>query len=389
MNSGLVAQFQRYATAFDKTHKGFHVTVKAVPDAQADYIQQLVTEGLSKSLPDIVFNYDNLNQTLNASHLLYNIKPWLDSGHDGLKGSSFESNFLGQYVVGNTITGIPVSADTGVVEINKTIFKKYGVTIPTASWTYSEMYADAKKITQASGGTVYGLRTPIYDGSQLFDFYPVLKAFGSNIYDPTTKKFDFANAGGIQAWTELLQPYTDNFGTPYSAVTKAATAFSSGQAAMAVDSTAQVANYRSTVKDDWDILPMPTQNGKSTTGGGSYSLSISQKSDNKEGAYQFMAWFYSTKGGMAAAQPDGVIPATADGIANGTWLHQTNPTPASFVPTVKASVSKAVLPNVIPNAVQPKVVPALQQALQEVLLKGESVQQAYTAAQDQLNALLK
>ena len=389
MNSGLVPQFERYAKDFEKTHKQFTVTVKAVPDVQAAYIQQLVTQGLSKSLPDIIFNYDTLNQTLNASHLLYNIKPWLDSGHDALKGSSFESNFLDQYKVGDTITGIPVSADTGVIGVNETLFKKYNVPVPTASWTLDDMYKAAKQITDASGGSVYGLQTPIGDGSALFTFYPTLKAYGSNLYDPNTKKFIFANDEGIKAWTQLLAPYTQNFGSPYSLAQKGQNLFASSQVAMTSGSTAGVAAWRSTVKDNWDLLPFPTQSGKPTTGGGSYSLSISAKSDNKEGAYQFMSWFYSTNGGMKAAQPDGVIPATSEGIAKGAWLTEAPPVPKSFVDTVKYSVSKAVLPNTIPDAVQPKVVPALQQALQQVLLKGVSVKQAYTDAQDQLNGLLK
>ena len=389
MNSGLVPQFERYAKDFEKTHKGFKVTVKAVPDVQADYIQQLVTQGLSKALPDIIFNYDTLNQTLNASHLLYDIKPWLDSGHDGLKGSSFESNFLDQYKVGNTITGIPVSADTGVVGVNETLFKKYNVPLPTKDWSLDDMYKAAKQITDASAGSVYGLQTPIGDGSALFTFYPTLKAYGSNLYDPSTKKFIFANDSGIKAWTQLLAPYTQNFGSPYSLAQKGQNFFASGQVAMTTGSTAGVANWRATVKDDWDLLPFPTQNGKATTGGGSYSLSISAKSDNKEGAYQFMSWFYSTNGGMKAAQPDGVIPASKEGISNGAWLTEAPPVPKSFVDTVKYSVSKAVLPNTIPDAVQPKVVPALQDALQKVLLKGETVKQAYTEAQDQLNGLLK
>lgn len=391
MNSGLVPQFERYAKDFEKSHKGFKVTVKAVPDTQSDYIQQLVTQGLSKSLPDIVFNYDTLNQTLNSSHLLYDIKPWLDSGHDGLKGSSFESNFLDQYKVGKAITGIPVSADTGVIAVNETVFKKYNVPVPTASWTLDDMYKAAKQITDASGGSVYGINTPIADGSGLYDFYPTLKAYGSNLYDPSTKKFIFANDDGIKAWTQVLAPYTEKFGTPYTlASTPAANnLFASGQTAMTGLSTAGVANLRATVKDDWDLLPFPTQNGKPTTGGGSYSLSISAKSDNKEGAYQFMAWFYSTDGGMKAAQPDGVIPATKEGIANGAWLTEVPAVPASFVKTIKYSVSKAVLPNPIPDAVQPKVVPALQQALQQVTLKGVSIKKAYTDAQDQLNGLLK
>jgi multiple sugar transport system substrate-binding protein len=388
MNSGLVPQFQRYAKDFEKTHKGFNVTVKAVPDAQPDYIQQLVTQGLSKSLPDIIFNYDTLNQTLNANHLLYDIKPWLDSGHDGLKSTSFIPAFLDQYKVGKTITGLPVSADTSVVTVHTALFEKYGVPVPKADWTTEEMYAAAKAITDKSGGKVYGIKTPIGDGSAVFTFYPTLKAYGSNLYDPTTKKFIFANAGGIKAWTQLLAPYTEKFGTPYSLATNG-TLFESNQDAMGVGSTAGVAGLRVKMKDAWDVLPAPTINGKSGTGGGSYSLSISAKSDNKEGAYQFMAWFYSTKGGLKAAQPDGVIPPTVDGIAHGAWLTEAPPVPASFVKTIKASVPNAILPNTIPDAVQPKVVPALQTALQQVVLKGVSIKQAYTDAQDQLNALLK
>jgi multiple sugar transport system substrate-binding protein len=390
MNSGLVSQYQAYAADFEKTKPGFKVVVKAVPDVQSDYIQQLVTQGLSKTLPDIVFNYDSLNQTLVASHLLYNIKPWLDAGHDGLKGSSFQPNFLGQYDVGSTITGIPVSADAGILFYNKTLFAKYGITdLPTASWTYDDMYRVAQEITTKSGGTTFGLRTPIGDSSNLFQYYPVLRAYGSNIYDPTSKKFIFANAAGIRAWTEILKPYIDGFGSPLpTASNTGLTLFSGGQAAMATDTRPQIVADRSTLKDDWDVQALPTINGKSTTGGGSYSLSISQKSGNKENAWKFMAWFYSASGGMKFAAPNGVIPATKTGLASGAWLTDKNPVPANLIATTKYAVANAILPNVIPNSAQPQVVPALQKALQEVVLQHESITQAYTDAQNSLNALL-
>lgn len=389
MNSGLVPQFERYAKAFESTHKGWKVTVKAVPDAQSDYIQQLTTQGLSKTLPDIVFNYDTLNQTLNANGLLYDIKPWLDSGHDGLKGSGFIKQFLDQYRVGDSITGIPVSADTGIVAYDKTIFEKYGVALPKAGWTYDDMLSSARAITTKSKGKVYGITTPLGDGSAVFTWYPVVKAYGSNVYDPATKRFTFANPQGIEAWRKVLAPYQDKSGSPYSLVSKAATFFQNGQSAMQVLSTAGVAGFRQTVKDDWDIVTMPTVNGTQTTGGGSYSLSIAKSSDNKEGAYRFLAWFYSTNGGLKAAQPDGVIPATRAGIADGDWSTAAPAKPASFVDTIKRSVSGAILPNTIPDAVQPKVVPALQTALQQVLLKKVPIEKAFGDAQDQLNAQLK
>lgn len=390
MNSGLVAQFQRYAADFQKAKPNFQVTVKAVPDSQAEYIQQLVTQGLSKTLPDIVFNYDGLNQTLNGNHLLYDMKPWLDSSHDGLGGDQFQPNFLAQYNVGTVITGIPVSADASVLFWNKTLFKKYGITdYPKNTWTYDQMYQVAAEITRKSGGKVYGMAAPIGDGSGIFTFYPLLKAYGSNLYDPATNKLVFANAGGIQAWTEALKPYTEKFGLPYSTKSQP-NVFPGGTVAMSVNARPSVATYRQSMKQyDWDVAQMPTVNGQSSTGGGSYSMSISAGSTNKEGAWQFLSWFFSTDGGLKAAEPDGVIPATKEGLANGSWLHDKNPVPPSLIPVTKYEVQNAILPNPVPDSVQPKVVPAIQKAIQQVVLQNVPVKKAFTDAQDALNGQLK
>lgn len=390
MNSGLVPQFQRYAAAFQKAHPEFQVTVKPVPDAQADYIQQLVTQGLSKTLPDIVFNYDGLNQTLNGNHLLYDMKPWLDASHGGLGGSQFQPNFLAQYNVGATITGIPVSADASVLFWNKTLFKKYGISdYPNNSWTYDHMYEVAAEITRKADGKVYGMSAPIGDGSGIFTFYPLLKAYDSNLYDPETNKLVFANPGGIQAWTVALKPYTEKFALPYSTKSQP-NVFPGGTVAMSVNARPAVAAYRQSMKQyDWDVAQMPTVNGKSSTGGGSYSMSISAGSTNKEGAWQFLSWFFSTDGGLKAAEPDGVIPATKEGLTNGSWLNDKSPVPASLIPVTKYEVENAILPNPVPDSIQPKVVPAIQKAIQQVVLQSVPIEKAFTDAQDSLNAQLK
>lgn len=389
MNSGLVPQFEGYAKDFEKAYPGWNIKVSAVPDSQPDYIQQLVTQGLSGSTPDIVFNYDTLNQTLAGNKLLLDLTPYFKKG-DGLKEDDFLPNFLGQYRVGDTVTGIPVSADSGILFYNADIFKKYSVDVPTDKWTQEDMYTAAKKITDASGGSTYGILTPIGDNTAYFTWYPILKAYGSNVYDKASNKFVFADDNGIKAWTELTKPYTEKFGTPYPAKTQDNNAlFNSGQVAMVISARPGVSTYRKTLKADWNVQQQPTINGKSTTGGGSYSLSISAKSGNPDGAWAFMTWFYKTDGGMKAAVPNGVVPATKDGLANGDWKNDTNPVPSNLIPVTKYAVQNAVLPDAIPDAVQPKVVPALTEALQKVALQGVSVKDAYTAAQDQLNALLK
>lgn len=390
MNAGLVPDFTKYAAAFMKAYPKYKVTVKPVPDSQADYIQQLVTQGLSKTLPDIVFNYDGLNQTLNNNKLLFNMKPWLDEGKYGLKGSQFLPNFLAQYEVGDATTGIPVSADASVLFWNKTVFEKYGITdYPNNSWTYEHMYDVANQITMKANGQVFGMSAPIGDGSGIFTYYPLLKAFGSNLYDPDSKKFVFANEGGIKAWTLALKPYTDKISPPFA--TKVQTKlFDSGQVAMNVAARPAVSQYRDSMKKyDWNVAQMPTANGKSSTGGGSYSMSISANSNNKEGAWQFLTWFFSNQGGLKEAEPNGVIPATKDGVTNGSWLQDTAKVPAALIPVTKYEVQAAVLPNPVPDSVQPDMVPAIQKAIQQVLLQGVPIDKAFTDAQDSLNAKLK
>ena len=390
MNAGLVPDFTKYAAAFMKAYPKYKVTVKPVPDQQADYIQQLVTQGLSKTLPDIVFNYDGLNQTLNNNKLLFDLKPWLNEGKYGLKGSQFLPNFLAQYEVGDATTGIPVSADASVLYWNKTLFDKYGITdYPNNSWTYEHMYDVANQITQKAKGQVFGMAAPIGDGSGIFTYYPLLKAFGSNLYDPDTKKFVFANEGGIKAWTLALKPYTDKIAPPFTTKVQQKL-FDSGQVAMNVAARPSVSQYRDSMKAyDWDVAQMPTANGKSSTGGGSYSMSISANSGNKEGAWQFLSWFFSNDGGLKEAEPNGVIPATKEGLTNGSWLQDTSKVPASLIPVTKYEVQAAILPNPVPDAVQPDMVPAIQKAIQQVLLQGVPIDKAFTDAQDSLNAKLK
>lgn len=391
MNSGLVTVFEGYAKDFEATHEGWNIEVAAVPDAQPDYIQQLVTQGLSATTPDIVFNYDTLNQTLAGNKLLFDMRPWLEEGKGDLELDAFLPNFLAQYEVGDAITGIPVSADSGVLFYNADVFAKYGVDeLPSPDWTVDDMYRVAAEITDAAAGEAYGLITPIGDSTAYFTFYPTIKAYGSNIYDPDTKQFVFASDEGLEGWETLLAPYLDGFGTPYSAKSDGAKLFNSGQAAMMVGARPTVATLRETLPDtDWNVQQLPQIDGQSTTGGGSYSLSISEKSTNKEGAWEFLSWFFSTDGGMKAAEPNGVVPATKDGLENGTWKEDSNPLPSNLIPVTEYAVANAILPDAIPDDIQPKVVPALTKALEQVVLQGVSIKEAYTAAQDELNGLLK
>ncbi|UIP58382.1 hypothetical protein DSM26151_12570 [Agromyces marinus] len=392
MIASLAPQFERYAEEFEADFPDIDVTVEAVAESPADYIQQLATLNLSDSVPDVLFNTGGLNQTLDANGLLWDMSEWLDEGRSGLDAASFAPNFLGLFQGddGRT-TGLPVSADSGVVTYNIAQFEEYGVPLPTEDWTYEEMYDAARQITEGSGGDVYGIVTPLAVAETPFQWYPVLRAYGSEMYDADADEFVFADAAGIEAWTTLLEPYTEEFGVPYSALANdpGKNLFPSEQAAMEVSSTARIAALREQMQSDWDVAPMPLIDGVRTTGGGAYSLSLSEKSDKKDVAWEFLAWFYSVEGGFEVAKDDGIIPATTDGIENGTWQQDPPPVPASFVPTVQTSIEDAILQKPYPADVAPEVLPALQEAIQKVMLRDVAIDVAFTEAQDSLNALLR
>lgn len=392
MIASLAPQFERYAEEFEAAYPDIDVTVEAVAESPADYIQQLATLNLSDSVPDVLFNTGGLNQTLDANGLLWDMTEWLEEGRSGLDSAEFTPNFLGlfQSESGRT-TGLPVSADSGVVTYNVSQFEEYGVPMPTEDWTYEEMYDAARQITEASNGDVYGIVTPLGVAETPFQWYPVLRAYGSDMYDEAAGEFVFANPAGIEAWTTLLEPYLDEFGVPYSALANdpGKNLFPSEQAAMEVASSARIAALREQMQSDWDVAPMPLIDGVRTTGGGAYSLSLSEKSDQKDAAWEFLAWFYSVDGGFEVAKDDGIIPATTDGIENGSWQQDPPPVPASFVPTVQVSIEDAILQKPYPAEVAPEVLPALQEAIQKVMLRDVAIDVAFTEAQDSLNALLQ
>ncbi len=76
---------------------------------------------------------------------------------------------------------------------NKDLFEKAGVTeLPTADWTWEDMYRVAREITAAGQGEYYGYFPATWGAV----YQPVLHAAGTELYDPATNRFTFAERSG-------------------------------------------------------------------------------------------------------------------------------------------------------------------------------------------------
>lgn len=391
MVNGLQPQFQKYVDAYQTQYPKRKVTVQTLPDDNTQFIQQLTTERLGGKLPDLTFNVDNSANRLAAANITYDISPWLKEGKDGLKGSNFLPQFMAEYSPldhPSQITGLPVSADSTALFYNKTIFNKYGVALPTATWTWDDMYKAATEIYSKSGGKVIGLSAPLQQGGHQEIYNPVIAAEGGYVYDPKTKKSGIGDPAAIKAWTLMLQAY----GTAQPAYSNQASAYpvlQTGTVAMAFTVRAAIPTIKATTtfKDDWDAAPMPTLNGKTTVGGGSYGLSITSTSKNKDAAWAFLVWFYDNNGGMKLAQESGqVLPPTIDGLAKGTWRN--SPKPPSNQQIFADDAKVAVLAVQLPGKAQGILDTSVITAIQQVELQKRSVADAFGDAAKSVNDAL-
>jgi multiple sugar transport system substrate-binding protein len=385
----LQPQFQKYAEAYEKKFPGRKVNVRTEPNDWATFLQSLITARLGGQLPDILTNVDFAANQLATNKVTMNLAPWLESGKDGLKGSNFLPQFLGQYKPLNSpdqITGLPVSADSTALFYNKTLFQKYGITeLPSPSWTWDDLYRVAAQIQQKSGGKVDGLAAPLVSGDSPAVYNPVIQAHGGYVYDPKTNKTGIGEPAAVRAWTQLIKSY-GHTSSAYSTNASAYPQFSAGQAAMAIGVRAQVPSFK-TLTDEWDVQTMPTINGKSTVGGGSYGLSISENSANKEAAWAFLAWFYAEDGGMVLAQESGqVVPPTAKGLESGIWRAVK---PPANEEAFAIDARNAVLQVQLPGKAQPILTSAVIQAIQEVVLRNRPAADAFGDAAKSVNEALE
>lgn len=139
--------------------------------------------------------------------------------------TNWTNNDLKQFWPGNIATytrqgklyGLPVVGHPGAVQyyVNTTMVQKLGLKMPPAdgNWSYDDMLALAKGLTQSAGGrtTVYGIIPPIGDASVNEGMVGFLRAFGGSLFDADGKQC-LLNApeskAGLKAMAALYQAGT-------------------------------------------------------------------------------------------------------------------------------------------------------------------------------------
>ncbi len=143
--------------AFNQKYPKIKVTTSIA--AYRDYWTKLRTQAEGDQLPD-VFWMNGPNIQLYASNKM--LAPIGDLA--GVDWAKYPKALVDLYTVGGVRYGVPKDYDTIACFVNKAIFAKAGVPVPTNGWTWQEHADAAKKIADSGAG--HGVVGPIVNDGQ-------------------------------------------------------------------------------------------------------------------------------------------------------------------------------------------------------------------------------
>ncbi|UFU14018.1 sugar ABC transporter substrate-binding protein [Curtobacterium sp. C1] len=187
---------------FAKEYPDITVNVDVTPFA--NYWTKLQTQGSSDTLPDLFWMNGPNFQLYAANGKLAPITGEVRAG--AIDPAKYSSALNDLYTYDGTQYGVPKDFDTIGVWMNKALFEKAGVPMPSKDWTWDEFQETGAELSQklrADGA--YGAAGGMDGQTTYYD--TILQAGGSVLGDDGKKsEYDSkASEEGLQFWTDLIK----------------------------------------------------------------------------------------------------------------------------------------------------------------------------------------
>ena len=371
-NNGNEKNLTTIVKAFEKANP--NITVKVTTSDYGNYFTKLQTDLAAGTQAD-VFDVDSGSYGGFAADGV--LAPL-----DGVNASLYRTSVLDSYKTDGKQYGLPTSFSNVVLFYNKDLFDKAGVKYPTASWTWSDEQAAAKKLTNASAG-VWGDYQPITYN----EFYKTLQQTGGSFLSSDGKSAAFNDAAGERAATWLAGK---SGVTMPSAKQGAGTAdfdtnlFKAGKLAM-WHTGIWMFGLLGPLPFGWDVVVEPgdTQKASATF---SNAVVVSNSSKEKAAAQKFAEFLSSSKTMVdVRLKASWELPAVADDSLLKPYL--TAGTPENRKAVFDSLEHIAVAPNLGANS--QKIQDAVTNALGEVAAGRQSAADALKSSAAQVDGLLK
>ncbi|MER7503312.1 sugar ABC transporter substrate-binding protein [Nonomuraea pusilla] len=306
------AAMKKIIEEFTRTHPSIEVKLQFTPNKE--YWTKLQTAAAGGSAPDVFWmNGPRIGLYASQGALM----PISDQiAQDKVDMGKFPKSLVDLYTIDGKQYGIPKDFDTIGLWYNKALFDAAKVAYPDASWTWDDVRAAAKKLTDPGKG-VYGIGAMAWPQEVYYN--TIFQAGGYVVSDDKKKSGydDPATIEGLKFWKEFLdqklspsiQQMTDN--DPIEM-------FKSGKLAMWYDGSYDAPQYAKTEGLDADVAPLPAgPKGKATVIHGLANVVYAKTKHPKE-AWEFLKFLGSEQANKIQAESGAVIPAY-EGLQD-TWV---------------------------------------------------------------------
>ena len=303
---------------FNKIYPDVKVTLE--PNVWDEYWTKLEAGATGGSIADVFWmNGPNITKYAKGDILM----PIDDLLKDSeLDTANYPQGLVELYNIDGSQYALPKDFDTIGVWYNKKIFDEAGVPYPTDDWTWEDMTETAKQLTK-SDGSVYGIGAP-YDTQ--VGIYNTIYAAGGEVISEDKKSSGYdkpETQAGIQCWIDLQKA-----GVSPSEASLEETAgniqFLSGRLGMYWGGSWMVAQVLdSDLKDDIDVVELPSLNGKKATIIHGLGNCIYKDTKYPEAAWKWVEFLSGETANKLSAEMGAAIPALK-GTAQ-EWIDK-NPT---------------------------------------------------------------
>lgn len=278
---------QELIDKFNEQHPDIQVNLEAYG---SDYDTKITAGMGAKDAPDVMYmwNYPTYKDALEP------LDPYIEK-----EGSDFKDNFydtLWNYnSADDQILGLPVGYTTHVVYYNQDLFDAAGIPYPQDGWTWEDLQADAKKLTNnaesISGFAFSGKPDP-------YDYEMFLWGNGASYVD------DQGNLEGnlnSPKSIEVLTMFQNMLKEGYAITTEGsgATEMKSGKVAMFTNGAWSIGSLRE-AGINFGVVELPKfKDGSAVSIVSSSGISMSKESSKKDAAWEFIKFWTSEEANKA------------------------------------------------------------------------------------------
>jgi len=301
-----IATLKPLLAEFERQNPDIRVELIHIPDAYPHKVRLMAASG---KMPDVLFMESQTMPGFAKSGVLRDLGPFLDADTE-LRRDDFYPPVMDAMSWKGTLYGIPRDLSNLVMFYNQRLFDEAGVPYPEANWTYEDMVAKAKRLTNGDHFGVGFAPYPLY-------WLPYLWSDGGDLFDPARTRSTLLEPESLAA----LERYRDLRIKHRVAPTEAQVGnarmsqlFAQGKLAMMVGGRWVVPGFRKKLDFPWDVAPFPRGKAGSVVDADSSGWSVAKSSRQPDKAWRLIR-FLASKPAIAAFTESGLIVPSRPDVA--------------------------------------------------------------------------